>query len=99
MKIKILMFMVFRQYRDSCCFFFNFQSFPKGLFRGFSYPGYGTVLYWNRVLDESIGGTYRLHCSRVELLSGFDTLCNELEIVDSNVILVKIELMDLGIAL
>ena len=76
-----------------------FQSIPKELFRGFSYPSHGTVLYWNKVLDEPISGNYRLHRSRIELLSGFHTLCDELEIVDDNVILVKIEVRELSIAL
>ena len=76
-----------------------FQSIPKGLFRGFSYPSHGTVLYWNKVLNEPIWGNYRLHRSRIELLSGFHTLCDELEIVNENVILVKIEVREMGIAL
>ena len=77
----------------------DFQSIPKGLFRGFSYPSDGNVLYWNKVMDEPIWGNYRLHRSRIELRTGFHTLCNELELVAGDVILVKIEVREVGIAL
>ena len=76
-----------------------FQLIPKGLFSGFNCSRNGVALYWNRRMDDPIWGQYRPRRTNIEMGTRFHNFCNDMMIGISDVILVKVEVRELGIAL